>query len=198
MSNIADNAPTREQWLLEASDALQILFTEVNELLPPYRVSCGWPSRNALSRNGRALGEAWQGIASGDGTSEVFISPYIDDSLEVLGILCHELCHVATPGCGHRKEFSSLGRSIGLDGKPTQMLPNDMLNERLNIEFLSKLGQYPHSKLDGTAKSKKQSTRMLKAECKTTTYVVRLTKKWLDQYGPPLCPCCREIMEIGD
>ena len=48
--------------------------------------------------------------------------------------------------------------------------------------------------LDGVAKNangdkKPQSTRLLKAECGECGYTVRVTKKWLEAKGAPICPC---------
>jgi hypothetical protein len=33
------------------------------------------------------------------------------------------------------------------------------------------------------------STRLLKAECEECGYTVRVTKKWLEAKGAPICPC---------
>ncbi len=38
-------------------------------------------------------------------------------------------------------------------------------------------------------------TRMLKAQCGACAYSVRVTRKWLRELGPPLCPCNGEPME---
>ena len=37
-------------------------------------------------------------------------------------------------------------------------------------------------------------TRMLKCECSACGYVARTTRRWLIEYGPPLCPCNGEPM----
>jgi hypothetical protein len=41
------------------------------------------------------------------------------------------------------------------------------------------------------------ATRMLKAQCGHCAYTVRVTRKWLAELGPPLCPCNREPMECA-
>ena len=191
---------TREQWLTAAAARLSVLFTEQRhrpEGFSNLRVSCGFPSVRAMSSKNRAIGQAWQVEASSDKTAEVFVSPCLDDPVQVLGVLAHELVHVATPGEGHKKAFSSMGREIGLEGKPTSMSPGAELTERLNTEFVEALGPYPHGKLSGTVRgAKKQGTRMIKAWCEQTDYTVRLSQKWIDTYGPPVCPCCREIMSV--
>lgn len=42
---------------------------------------------------------------------------------------------------------------------------------------------------------KKQSTRMIKASCPECGYTVRVTRKWLDTAGAPICPACEEQMK---
>ena len=39
-------------------------------------------------------------------------------------------------------------------------------------------------------------TKDIPAECPTSGYTVRLTAKWVDEYGSPICPCCNEAMDI--
>jgi hypothetical protein len=41
----------------------------------------------------------------------------------------------------------------------------------------------------------KQGTRLFKAQCGDCAYTVRVTRKWLAELGPPLCPCNSEPME---
>jgi len=42
---------------------------------------------------------------------------------------------------------------------------------------------------------KKQTTRLLKVICaEGSGYTARVTRKWLTQYGPPICPCHKEPM----
>ena len=41
-------------------------------------------------------------------------------------------------------------------------------------------------------------TRMVKCQCGDCAYTVRTTRKWLDELGPPLCPCNSEPMEVPD
>ena len=37
-------------------------------------------------------------------------------------------------------------------------------------------------------------TRMLKCECGDCGYVARVSRRWLCETGPPICPCNRETM----
>ncbi len=41
-------------------------------------------------------------------------------------------------------------------------------------------------------------TRMVKAICGECAYTVRTTRRWLEELGPPLCPCNSGPMEVPD
>jgi hypothetical protein len=41
-------------------------------------------------------------------------------------------------------------------------------------------------------------TRLLKAICGDCAYTVRVTRRWLDELGAPLCPCNREPLECAE
>ena len=41
-------------------------------------------------------------------------------------------------------------------------------------------------------------TRMLKAQCGTCAYTVRISRTWLCESGPSLCPCNGSVMECPD
>src|SRR5207253_101219 len=101
-----------EAWLEQAA-AFLCDYMEVHGLLlsiPP-RVSCGWPSREPR----RVIGECFPPGMCEDGRSQIFISPRIADSIEVLGTLLHELIHLAV-GCEYRhgKKFSQAACKVGL------------------------------------------------------------------------------------
>ena len=77
---------TREEWLMEAAVGLTPLFASNAIRLPEgFRVSCGFPrwSRGAS----HAIGQCWPNRASGDGSSEIFISPSLDDPMKVSEVL---------------------------------------------------------------------------------------------------------------
>jgi hypothetical protein len=190
---------TREGWLQEAAKECLILFSEQTKEFPAFRVSCGWPSKSGLSNTNRRIGEAWYGGASADKTGEIFISPVLDDPLKVIGVLIHELVHICVgPRHGHKKPFSSCGREIGLEGKPSQMAPGASLNAWIKEEVLPGLGDYPHAKLTGSGPVKKQSTRLIKVVCSVDgEFNCRITRKWLTETGAPSCACHGEVMVEG-
>ncbi len=108
----------REAWLEQAASFLRGYMEQHGLLLDKLpRVSTGFPSRGGLSR---VIGQCFSPKACADGKAQIFISPRIADSVEVLGILLHELIHAAI-GCEerHGKKFSQAARKVGLVGKPT-------------------------------------------------------------------------------
>lgn len=192
---------TREEWLVAAVKALASDFEEIGAPLPQVRVSVGWPG--GRGRKNSVIGQCWAGAAASDGVAQVFVSPVLDDVSQVLAVLVHELVH-AVDECksGHKGNFVRLAKAIGLEGPWTSTSAGESLTARL-AEVAKDLGTYPHAALatvDGADGPKKQGTRMLKVACVAAdegeeAYVVRMTRKWLDTYGAPICPCHEERME---
>lgn len=184
---------TRETYLSAAVELFRPMFKEAGSPLPEKIQCCpGWPSSRALSPKKRAIGECWPPGASRDKTVQVFISPYLEEpkgQQGVLDTLAHELVHAADGNKnGHKGPFVRLARAIGLEGKPTCTHCGEEL-EKTIAGFSSKLGDYPHARLDRTKSPvKKQGTRLIKCECPECGFIVRTTQKWLDAVGAPHCP----------
>ena len=199
----APSFPSREEWLMAAAQWLAPKLLAAGGTLPEkIRFSCGWPG----SGHSNVIGECWYPLASGDGHTEIFISP-TQDAMEALAVLAHELCHACLPmGSGHGKEFRKIAEGIGLTGPMTATTAGEELQSHL-YDVLSDLGPYPHGKMldmprrgelpkggeapeqpRGADTPKKQGTRMLKVECPKCGYTVRTTSKWL-KVGVPTCPC---------
>src|SRR5579872_658438 len=117
---------TREEWLNELTSAMRPMFQSIGHPLPDkLRVSCGWPTKHALpNKKGIvALGECWYFQCSADQSTELFISPRLSEAPEVARTLAHELCHAANgKACGHRGEFITVAKAVGLQ-KPWTMTP---------------------------------------------------------------------------
>lgn len=181
----------REQYLLHLTGVVRPWFEAHGSPIPTdVRVSCGWPSRRAFrSQHGRVIGECWPREASQDGHTEIFISPYLSDSIAVGAVLVHELVHAAVGvEHGHRAPYRRLALAIGLQGKMTATVAGPALVESLN-GIVADLGSYPHARLDKTnAGIRKQSTRLVKVLCLRCEYTVRITRKWI-AVGFPTCPC---------
>ncbi|MFM8761149.1 MAG: M48 family peptidase, partial [Polynucleobacter victoriensis] len=80
-TNIAQSHTTRESWLQAAVHALEPTFSKAGFAIPPVKVSCGWP---ASSSPRTTLGQCWPKERSGDMVNEIFVSPKIDDPVDVL------------------------------------------------------------------------------------------------------------------
>lgn len=188
--------PNREKYLIEMAEAIRPkIEKESGKLTPPYRISMGFPSRNALSIKKRVVGQCWGGMASADGVHQLFISPVLHAPVEIAATVAHELIH-ANVGTevGHRKPFSRVAYAIGLKGKPTATYAGDAFVEQVK-GILGKLGDFPHAPLTAHGKYKPQGTRLLKAMCMTDGYNVRVTAKWATQ-APPVCPLCMTPMHV--
>jgi len=183
---------TRERWMLDACNhILDVELGPITEGLfkrPDVRVSIGFPGGGR-----KRIGECWtKGASEGGIYNEIFIRPDIADSVEVLGILVHELIH-ATDNCksGHRGFFRRTAKAVGLEGKMTATALGDELKERM-VEYVEQAGPIPHSKLKGKSSIKKQGTRMLKISCNNCEFTARTARKWMDMIDPEesVCPCC--------
>jgi len=192
---------TREQWLTELTDRLRPMFTGIGFPLPEkIRASCGFPSRGALAKKAKRVGEAWSSDQSEDQHFETFVTPMVCDPVEVAEIQVHELAHCAAGlECKHRKPFTTVARLVGLEGKMTATVAGEALRAALE-ELVEEIGSYPHAKLVHTSNPKKQGTRMILVRCPKLEcgYQVRTTKKWIE-FGLPTCPCGEKMVaELPD
>lgn len=180
----------REAWLVAAIDELRPLFDAIDAPAYPekLRVSCGWPKGGGRKAIGQCFPSGW----SKDGFVEMFISPELDDPLEVLATLVHELIH-ALDNCEskHRGFFRKTAIAIGLEGKMTATVAGEALLHKLN-DVLARLGTYPHSQLRKEL-IKKQGTRMVLVKCPKCGWQCRTTKKHID-VGVPTCFCGTKLV----
>src|SRR5258705_4149170 len=155
----------REDWLAAAVDRLRSVFERKGFTLPgSLRVSCGFPSRGALARKNKVIGQCWHGVDASDGLASVFISPLVSDTEEVMGVLVHELGHAALgPKVGHTGRFIPFCKALYLEGKPTHTTIGEEF-KRYIMPLVAPLGKYPNAGLTPTIAEKKQSTRLLKME----------------------------------
>src|SRR5580658_7741330 len=110
---------TREAWLERLMERFRPVFAEAGAPLPAkVRVSVGFPSKRALSRTNRVIGECWSKASSKDGTPHVFVSPLLEEK-DAGHVLVHELVHAAVGHeAGHKGEFVRVMKHVGLAGKP--------------------------------------------------------------------------------
>jgi hypothetical protein len=186
---------TREDWLLQLTDALRPMFLEAGAKIPEkVRATCGWPSKSARPSKNRRIGEAWSDKCSADETYEVFISPCLADPIEVAGVMVHELVHTAVGvEVGHKAPFKRVAQAIGLEGKMTATVVGEGLRVKLE-GITAEIGPYPHAVLDITS-AKKQTTRQLKIVCSACGYICRTTAKWIE-VGTPTCACGTKMQAV--
>src|SRR5215472_15899614 len=173
----------RQRWLEAAVEALRARFTDAGYAIPEkVRVSIGWPKRAASCG---AIGECWATEASSDRHAELFISPQLTDAARIVDVLAHELdqARVGTKA-GHGKAFKQCALAIGLVGTMRATTAGPEFSAWAEALF-KRIGPYPAGFLTDTPK---QGTRMLKCDCSSCGYTVRITRKWLTLAGPPICP----------
>jgi hypothetical protein len=155
----------REEWLTQLSQMVLPVFKSWN--MAPFRVTCGWPCKG-----------------------EIFISPALDDPLDVAGTVCHEMAHVAAGiKAGHGQGYRKVCRSVDLTkGSPTNASPGPVLTDRLH-RIVESLGDYPHMALVPVVKLVKRPKTAVTLACLNCGCRVRIALKWLDQAGPPMCGC---------
>jgi len=236
---------TREEWLMAAYKILRPRFDELAELVNAAAVAAGktlpgiatytMPEQIHISvgfgygakrENEIIVGQTWRAERSADKVNHMFISPEIGHASTVLGIMIHEMLHVLFD-CdhGHDRVFAAFGQVLGLEGKPTEMLPGPAFEMELMLMAETELGAYPHSALDvqrstaivpagqpipvgggmierGYVGPAPQRARMIKAWCPGNQggcgYTGRHARSWIE-LARPVCPnptCARHLMDM--
>lgn len=186
---------SREIWLTNAIEKLRTgLFKQHGLTVPNLKVSCGFPGGGDSKKR---IGEHWVPEASDDKIGSVFISPIIDDGIDVLGTLVHELVHASVGNkAGHGPVFRKAALAVGLTGKMRSTVAGPELKTKLKA-LIDELGRYPHAKLNLLkGPTKKQTTRMIKMQCRDCGYIARASRTSIEETGPVLCACNHEPMEI--
>jgi hypothetical protein len=187
---------TREEWLMAAVEQLRPLFKQAGTPLPEaMRFTVSFPWQGA---RGNIIGQHFPVSVSKDGTHEMLVHPKLDDPYAVVGVIAHELVHAALPPASkHGRDFAKLGKAVGLTGKPKHMGNGPEFDKTVTDPMLKILGAYPHAGFDWTNRGgmKKQTTRLLKCECAACGYIARVSAKWIDEVGPPICPTDEMPME---
>lgn len=202
---VVNSAAAREVWLYRVAEALYPRFAELEFTnRPTVRIGVGHPS---TGMRGKRIGECYPSCTSKDAVHEIIISPKLDDSVEVAGVVAHELCHAylqsAFPeeNCGHGKKFKKLATALGLTGKMRSTVPGEAFKRFLQ-PLLATIGEYPHGALGRMMPARKvQSTRLKKVYCSSCDYTMRVTQKWIETAIPkcpsPDCELCGEEMDVA-
>jgi len=181
----------REEWLNKAAEMMAPDFSGANLTLPEkIYISVGLTQTRCSPTSSGSVGVTWHN-ASDEGIYHVFISPVLSESIEVLGVLRHELIHCCfDAGVGHRKPFGDACKKLGLVRPWTATSVSEELEEEFKEKYIPVLGEYSQPLFDNTT-SAKPGSRLLKASCRCG-YVVRITRKWADQALPD-CPLCDNV-----
>lgn len=183
----------REQWLTILAERIAAeILKPAGYKVPSYRVSCSWPTGRGTATKNRCIGQC---IIDGNdtGVREIFVSPVLESPVEVAETLIHEMGHAALPkGVGHKRPFARFCVAVGLEGKPTATNASEPLVAKLT-KITDSIGEYPHDGITNMG-HKKQPTRLLKVWCPLCKYVIRVTSKWIDEAGCPICPTCHVDM----
>jgi hypothetical protein len=106
----------------------------------------------------------------------------------------------------HGTPFKRLAYAMGLTGKPTATVASEEFKEKYKPIIESKLGDYPHAKMNLESSTKKQNTRLIKVSCRGCDNNFRQTRKYIDlskarnfdKYGADdfvcFCPICDDAM----
>ena len=183
----------REAWLTDAGNIiLNELLSQYSELpARPWRVSVGVPG----SRGGGVIGVCWPSARSEDGTNEIFITPAIDETTDILSILIHELIHYLDDcQSGHKGEFKRVSKAVGFRPPLTKFNYENTTQKFKDYvgSLASFLGPFPHAKLD-LKSVKKQKIKMKKLLCGECGFSARTTEKFMVNLNfPACCPNCEQ------
>ncbi len=113
-------------WLEKAKDIIAAEIFQQPSLARGCHFSYGFPSKS------QRLGETWQQ----EGTEAIFINPCLfqaGNQTQTLGVLIHEMIHIQIGvEKGHKNEFKSAMKVVGLEGKATRTEVGERLADRLN------------------------------------------------------------------
>jgi len=178
----------RETWLNLGAKEIKKLFKKqgYDLVLTDVRITCSFPTSGAQNgkQGGKTIGQCLFGYNS---KSEILVSPALEDSVEVLQVLTHELIHSHCGADeGHGRKFGKIARALDLQGKLTATIAGKIFTQEAK-KIIKKIGKYPHEKFE-TSAGKKQKPRLIKATCDSgfggcdsTWYASR--KQWSNGLG---------------
>ena len=177
---------TRELWLQRAVVALEKKYfsAKANKLPKSVGVACGVISGKL------AIGICYNPRVSTAKTTEIFISPKLEDPIEVLGTLLHELIHAELgTEAGHGKLFKARMAEVGLGGKATAtVVPAGSELEKELKRIARELGRYPHKAMKDDGKKGKKVGKFVQFMSRNFKYKCLVERVQFEEHGPPLDP----------
>lgn len=178
-------ARSREEWLAEAVRAMdaEVLAKHPHGRMPAeWRVSVGEPQR-------KVIGRAWTG-------GHIFVMATLEEPVQVLGVLLHEMIHQAV-GLKHKHKgpFAQLARAVGLQGRltATHVAEGSELHEYLS-KLAMRLGPYDHKAMACTRRAGSGGGGWLRYQSPTNpSYRILISPVQLMEHGPPNDPWGHEM-----
>ena len=134
----------RQWWLQNAVLFLADYMARRSVYVGAVRVSESWLLREGLEMRQDVNVQCILPRLHSDGASEVFISPQIVESIEVLELLLHQLIHIAVGILyEHSKKFAQVARHVGLEVTPTSIISGSALRSVFQ-QYIEKVGSCPH------------------------------------------------------
>jgi len=192
------NEMNRETWLNMMIDKAVPMFDKsgfkISEIRSKLKVSCSMMIGQRKSSKFGAIGQHLPTEWNKEKNHEMLISPTLENGIQVVGVLIHEMCHAIqrhmygnTVGA-HGKEFRKIAHSVLLTGKMTATTESPEL--KIIIEnWINEIGKYPHSEINLKGR-KKQTTRNHKVECQSCEWSFRTSNKNIDIMTSSQCLCC--------
>jgi hypothetical protein len=171
----------RQVWFEAVVLALRVRFAAAGYTIPnQVRISVGWPKSAPCGIAGACFPDA----LSSDAHFEMFIVPEMTDATTLIAVAAHEVAHVAVGNAaGHGPLFKRCALAVGLIGRMTATTAGPEFTAWA-AALLAQIGPYPAGSISIPTK---QSTRLLRCECKRCGYAARVSRKWL-AVGAPICP----------
>ena len=170
---------TREDYLQTAAELISEYHLQDKGLAPEpgsFRVACGFA--RGKQRKDLAVFKREQSDAH---LNEIFISPYVNDTLEVLKLLAEGLAEASA-------DCSTAGKQARREAAITD-------STRTAEKVKMAVGDYPHEPIKKPATG---GTRQLKCECADPACgaVWRASSKWVEQMvGCPVCMGAKLILD---
>ena len=194
------NGMNRETWLNLMIDKAVPIFDnagfKISDIREKLKVSCSMMVGQRKSSKFGAIGQHLPTEWNKEQNHEMLISPTLENGVQVVGVLIHEMCHAiqrymyGNTVKAHGKEFRKIALAVGLQGKMTQTTESPELKIIIK-NWITEIGKYPHSEIKLSGR-KKQSTRMLKLECEHCGFIARCSNGAINNYGLPT-HCSKEM-----
>jgi len=183
----------RETWLNLVIDKAVPLFDnagfKISDIREKLKVSCSVMVGMRKTKKFNAIGQHLPPEWNKNKNHELLISPVLEDEIDVVGVLIHEMVHAiqrhkyGNSVKAHGKEFRAIALAVGLTGKMTATTESPELVETIK-KWVSEIGKYPHDKVNFEGRTK-QSTRLLKLECEHCGFIARSSGGAINTYGYP-------------